>query len=41
MKKALVGYRNTLKLIDNIKNYNEILPEPTVKYFEIYRSYFN
>jgi len=41
LENEVIGYRNTLKLLENINDYQSVLPEQTVKYFEIYRKYFN
>ena len=41
LENEVIGYRNTLKLLENINDYENILPEQTVKYFEIYRKHFD
>jgi hypothetical protein len=41
LENEVIGYRNTLKLLENINDYETILPEQTVKYFEIYQKHFN
>lgn len=40
LEKEVIGYRNTLKLLQNIQEYKKILPEETVKYFDIYQKHF-
>ncbi len=40
LEKEIIGYRDTLHLIKNLSNYNEIIPEKTNEYIEIYRKYF-
>ena len=41
LENEIIGYRNTLKLLENLNNYMDILPEDAVKYFNIYQNYFN
>ena len=41
LENEILGYRNTLKLLENIDNYNSILSDNTKKYIDIYQSYFN
>lgn len=41
LENEVIGYRNTLTLLENLSNYTTVLPEQTVKYFEIYRQYFD
>ena len=41
LENEIIGYRNTLKLIDNIHNFTDYLPENTNLYFEEYRTYFD
>jgi hypothetical protein len=40
LENEVIGYRGTLNLIDNIKDYRDLLPEKTVEYFDIYQKYF-
>lgn len=41
LENEIIGYRNTLNLINNIQNYSEYLPENTNLYFKEYRKYFD
>ena len=41
LENEIIGYRNTLKLLENLENYNSVLPKDTVEYFKIYQNYFN
>jgi hypothetical protein len=41
LENEIIGYRNTLKLLENLNNYSSILPDETIKYIKIYQSYFN
>lgn len=40
LENEVIGYRNTLNLLDNLKDYMSLLPEKTVEYFNIYQKYF-
>jgi hypothetical protein len=40
LEKEVIGYRNTLKLLEDLPNYKNILPEQSLVYFEIYQKYF-
>lgn len=40
LENEIIGYRNTLKLLSNLENYNLYLPEKTQEYIKIYKSYF-
>lgn len=40
LEKEIFGYRNTNKLINDLANYFNYLPEKTQKFFEIYRKQF-
>ena len=40
LEKEVIGYRNTLSLIRNLKDYNSYLPEKTQEFFKIYQSCF-
>lgn len=41
LENEVIGYRNTLQLLDNIKDYWGLLPDKTVEYFNTYQTYFN
>lgn len=41
LENEVIGYRGTLNLLDNIKEYRSLLPAKTVEYFDIYQKYFN
>ena len=41
LENEVIGYRGTLNLIDNIKDYRDLLPTKTVEYFNIYQKHFN
>jgi hypothetical protein len=41
LEKEIIGYRNTLNLIQNLSSYNDYLPKETQEYFSTYRSYFS
>lgn len=41
LENEVIGYRNTLNLLDNLKDYWGLLPDKTVEYFNIYQKYFN
>jgi hypothetical protein len=41
LENEVIGYRNTLKLLEDLPNYKNILPEQSVVYFEIYQKYFD
>ena len=41
LENEIIGYRNTLNLLNNLKDYMSLLPEKTVEYFNIYQKYFN
>lgn len=38
LEKEIVGYRNTLSLVENLENYNHYLPDQTKQFFEVYKS---
>jgi hypothetical protein len=40
LENEIIGYRNTLKLIQDLKNYNLYLPEKTREFFKLYQSSF-
>lgn len=41
MENEIIGYRNTLDLINDLPNYYNYLPEPTQKFWDVYRKQFN
>ena len=41
LENEIIGYRNTLKLIQDLKNYENFLPEKAKQFFEIYKNSFN
>ena len=41
LENEVIGYRNTLSLLDDIQNFEKYLPEKTLDYYKIYKSYFN
>ena len=41
LENEVIGYRNTLNLLDNLKDYMSLLPEKSIEYFNIYQKYFN
>lgn len=40
LEKEIIGYRNTLQLIENLAYFEEILPKDTLTYFNLYRKQF-
>jgi len=40
LENEIIGYKNTFSLLNNIDNYKQYLPEHTLEYIKIYRSYF-
>jgi hypothetical protein len=40
LEKEIIGYRNTLKLINDIDNFEKFLPEETLNFWNIYRKSF-
>ncbi len=40
LENEVIGYRGTLNLLENISDYQNILPKETVEYFRIYQTYF-
>jgi hypothetical protein len=40
LENEVFGYRNTLKLLEDLENYKNYLPENTNKYFDEYKQYF-
>jgi len=41
LENEIIGYRNTLQLLHNLKDYWGLLPDKTVEYFNTYQTYFN
>jgi hypothetical protein len=41
LENEIIGYRHTLNLINDLKNYEEFLPEKAKQFFEIYKKSFS
>jgi hypothetical protein len=41
LEKEIIGYRNTLKLIQNLSSYEKFLPTETLDFYKKYRKHFN
>lgn len=41
LEDEIIGYRNTLSLVNDLANYKKYLPESTKKFYEIYRKQFD
>ena len=41
MENEIIGYRNTLNLIQDLENYYNYLPEASQKFWDVYRKQFN
>lgn len=41
LENEIIGYRNTLTLINDLGNFNKYLPEKSQQFYKIYTSYFN
>lgn len=41
MMDEVIGYRNTLDLINNLENFKNYLPENVAKFWDVYRNQFN
>ena len=41
MENEIIGYRNTLNLIQDLENYYNYMPEATQKFWDVYRKQFN
>jgi hypothetical protein len=41
LENEIIGYRNTLNLLNNIGDYRNLLPTETIQYFDTYQKYFN
>jgi hypothetical protein len=40
LENEIIGYRNTLALLNDLENYNKHLPDATLKFLEIYRNQY-
>jgi len=40
LENEVIGYRNTFKLLKDLSNYSQYLPEKALNYWKIYRKYF-
>jgi hypothetical protein len=40
LEKEVIGYRNTLKFLDNLSNFTSLFPEETKTFWEVYRKQF-
>lgn len=40
LEKEVIGYRNTLNLIEDLDNYEKFLPEKALRFYKIYRNQF-
>ena len=41
MMDEVIGYRNTLNLINDLENFKNYLPENVVEFWNVYRNQFN
>jgi len=41
MMDEVIGYRNTLNLINDLENFQNYLPENVVEFWNVYRNQFN
>lgn len=41
LEKEVIGYRNTLKFLDNLSNFTSFFPEETKRFWEVYRKQFS
>jgi hypothetical protein len=41
LEDEMIGYKNTFKLIKDIANYKNYLPEKSYQFYQLYRTYFN
>lgn len=41
LENEIIGYRNTLKLINNLNNFEDLLPEKTLNFYKIYKKQFS
>lgn len=40
LEREIIGYRNTRKLVNDLANYRAYLPEPTQRFWDVYRKQF-
>lgn len=40
LEKEIIGYRNTLQLVNNLVNFDEVLPKETSEYYKLYKKQF-
>jgi hypothetical protein len=40
LENEVIGYRNTLQLIEDLPNYEKYLPDATKKFWEVYQNQF-
>jgi hypothetical protein len=40
LEKEIIGYRNTLHLVKNLVNYENIIPKETLEFFSLYKKEF-
>jgi hypothetical protein len=41
MMDEVIGYRNTLPLINDLENFKNYLPDTVIKFWDVYRKQFN
>jgi hypothetical protein len=41
VEKEIIGYRNTLQLVENLPNFEQFLPKETLEFYNIYKKQFN
>ena len=41
LENEVIGYRNTLSLVNDLNNFDRFLPEQTLKFLEVYRRHFS
>jgi hypothetical protein len=41
LEKEIIGYRNTLNLVNDLSNYEKFLPEETKEFYNVYKKQFN
>ena len=41
LEKEIIGYRDTLHLIENIVSFDKIIPKDALRFFEVYKKQFN
>lgn len=41
LEDEMIGYKNTLKLIKDIQNYQNYIPENSFEFYKLYQTYFN